>query len=299
MRYHLSMGRGPRSNQAISFRAMPRLMRRPKKVGQRRYNVERVDEDGNHHREPGYIITIVTDLKLLGNEMMVTEEVAVKGRDGKLYWVKKKWPVYDSTGRDRPLREARKMAIHLNKNPLGPVVTKEVNKEGNLEIGFGHRLIKIPDRGYSRYGSSKSSSKSVKEMSSGGEGLTIINFEGGEPPKSFDITDPEQAKQAGDLFEKLTERKIMEEDAVIEEFVTFLANSEEKEDLELAEKLFDEPEQNKEKIDTAKRFSEALDQGDTKIIEKDLTTKQKEKDAAGAKRSASRMKDTLRSLGGS
>ena len=278
---------------------MPRLMRRPKKVGQRRYNVERVDEDGNHHREPGYIITIVTDLKLLGNEMMVTEEVAVKGRDGKLYWVKKKWPVYDSTGRDRPLREARKMAIHLNKNPLGPVVTKEVNKEGNLEIGFGHRLIKIPDRGYSRYGSSKSSSKSVKEMSSGGEGLTIINFEGGEPPKSFDITDPEQAKQAGDLFEKLTERKIMEEDAVIEEFVTFLANSEEKEDLELAEKLFDEPEQNKEKIDTAKRFSEALDQGDTKIIEKDLTTKQKEKDAAGAKRSASRMKDTLRSLGGS
>ena len=31
----------------------------------------------------------------------------------------------------------------------------------------------------------------------------------------------------------------------------------------------------------------------------DLTTKQKEKDAAGAKRSASRMKDTLRSLGGS
>ena len=293
------MGRGPRSNQAISFRAMPRLLRRPKKVGQRRYNVDRVDEDGNHHREPGYIITIVTDLKLLGNEMMVTEEVAVKGRDGKLYWVKKKWPVYDSTGRDRPLREARKMAIHLNKNPLGPVVTKEVNKEGNLEIGFGHRLIKIPDRGYSRYGSSKSSSKSVKEMSSGGEGLTIINFEGGEPPKSFDITDPEQAKQAGDLFEKLTERKIMEEDAVIEEFVTFLANSEEKEDLELAEKLFDEPEQNKEKIDTAKRFSEALDQGDTKIIEKDLTTKQKEKDAAGAKRSASRMKDTLRSLGGS
>ena len=293
------MGRGPRSNQAISFRAMPRLLRRPKKVGQRRYNVDRVDEDGNHHREPGYIITIVTDLKLLGNEMMVTEEVAVKGRDGKLYWVKKKWPVYDSTGRDRPLREARKMAIHLNKNPLGPVVTKEVNKEGNLEIGFGHRLIKIPDRGYSRYGSSKSSSKSVKEMSSGGEGLTIINFEGGEPPKSFDITDPEQAKQAGDLFEKLTERKIMEEDAVIEEFVTFLANSEEKEDLELAEKLFDEPEQNKEKIDTAKRFSEALDQGDTKIIEKELTTQQKEKDAAGAKRSASRMKDTLRSLGGS
>ena len=278
---------------------MPRLMRRPKKVGQRRYNVERVDEDGNHHREPGYIITIVTDLKLVGNSIRVAEEVAVKGRDGKLYWVKKKWPVYDSTGRDRPLREARKMAIHLNKNPLGPVVTKEVNKEGNLEIGFGHRLIKIPDRGYSRYGSSKSSSKSVKEMSSGGEGLTIINFEGGEPPKSFDITDPEQAKQAGDLFEKLTERKIMEEDAVIEEFVTFLANSEEKEDLELAEKLFDEPEQNKEKIDTAKRFSEALDQGDTKIIEKDLTTKQKEKDAAGAKRSASRMKDTLRSLGGS
>ena len=293
------MGRGPRSNQAISFRAIPRLLRQPKEVGQKRYNVERVDADNNPHREPGYIITIVTDLKLVGNSIRVAEEVAVKGRDGKLYWVKKKWPVYDSTGRDRPLREARKMAIHLNKNPLGPVVTKEVNKEGNLEIGFGHRLIKIPDRGYSRYGSSKSSSKSVKEMSSGGEGLTIINFEGGEPPKSFDITDPEQAKQAGDLFEKLTERKIMEEDAVIEEFVTFLANSEEKEDLELAEKLFDEPEQNKEKIDTAKRFSEALDQGDTKTIEKELATKQKEKDAAEAKRSASRMKDTLRSLGGS
>jgi hypothetical protein len=288
------MGRGPRSNQAISFRAMPRLMRRPKKVGQKRYNVDRVDEDGNHHREPGYIITIVTDLKLLGNEMMVTEEVAVKGRDGKLYWVKKKWPVYDSTGRDNPLRLARKMAIHLNKNPLGPVVTKEVDKEGNLEIGLGRRLIKTPDRGLNY-----SSSKSVKEMSSGGEGLTIINFEGGEPPKSFDITDPEQAKQAGDLFEKLTERKTAEEDAVIEEFVTFLANSEVKEDLELAEKLFDEPEQNSDKINTAKRFSEALDKGDTKTIEKELATKQKEKDAAGAKRSASRMKDTLRSLGGS
>ena len=292
------MGRGPRSNQAISFRAIPRLLRQPKEVGQKRYNVERVDADNNPHREPGYIITIVTDLKLVGNSIRVAEEVAVKGRDGKLYWVKKKWPVYDSTGRDNPLRLARKMAIHLNKNPLGPVVTKEVDKEGNLEIGFGRRLIKTPDRGLS-YSSSKSSGKSVKDMSSGGEGLTIINFEGGEPPKSFDITDPEQAKQAGELFEKLTERKIMEEDAVIEEFVTFLANSEEKEDLELAEKLFDEPEQNKEKIDTAKRFSEALDQGDTKIIEKDLTTKQKEKDAAGAKRSASRMKDTLRSLGGS
>ena len=284
------MGRGPRSNQAISFRAMPRLMRRPKKVGQKRYSVERIDSKMVNHREPGYIKSIFTDIAVSGSQMLVREEVAAEGKDGRLCWVKIQRRVYDTTyalTSRGPLREARKMANHLNKNPLGPIVTKEVNSEGQIEIGYGQRFANnFLDRGNNN------------------SDLTSIHYE--EPPKSFDVTDPIQARQAGELFDKLTERRQLAEQDQIDVVTKSLAELEAKEDLKLAKKRLEDPKQNAEKINTAKRFSEAVSAGEVATLTgdpgaqllKELAAKRKEKDAAGAKQSASRMKDTLRSLSG-
>ena len=279
------MGRGPRSSQAISLRAIPRLLRRPKKVGQRRYSAERIDPKGVSHREPGYIITIATDVTRYGCQMIVREEVAVEGKDGKLCWVKNQHRVYDSTYgtynlvSQNPLSKARKLSNHLNKYPLGPIVTKEVNNQGQVEIGYGRRVVNSPSGNPYHYSD-----------------LTVINYE--EPPKSFDIADPEQAKQAGELFDKLDKRKRLAEQEVVNMIMKSLSKSNDQDDIKLAEKISGDGEKNAEKINAAKRFSEALDKGDTKLIEKELAAKRKEKDAAGAKQSASRMKDTLRSLGG-
>ena len=265
-------------------------MRRPKKVGQKRYSVERIDSKMVNHREPGYIKSIFTDIAVSGSQMLVREEVAAEGKDGRLCWVKIQRRVYDTTyalTSRGPLREARKMANHLNKNPLGPIVTKEVNSEGQIEIGYGQRFANnFLDRGNNN------------------SDLTSIHYE--EPPKSFDVTDPIQARQAGELFDKLTERRQLAEQDQIYVVTKSLAELEAKEDLKLAKKRLEDPKQNAEKINTAKRFSEAVSAGEVATLTgdpgaqllKELAAKRKEKDAAGAKQSASRMKDTLRSLSG-
>lgn len=272
------MGRGPRNNQAINIAATPRLLRRPQRVGQKRYLVYREDPKLEMHREPGYIVAGVQGVvRPFENSMIVAEEIAVEGGDGKLYWVPKARKAYRASNAVRvPLHDARRAANCFNKFPLGPVVSKEIDSDGNLVIGYGSRETALYD-----------------EATEPGSDFTRIRYQSKE---SFDVTDPAQAQQAAELFAKLEEQKALDEISEGQAALKRLARSENKKERERAEEIL-RPAQDTEKIRAAKRFAEALEEGNLDEVEAEIKQKQAVKDEAEDKRVASRMQETLRSLG--
>lgn len=275
------MGRGARDEQAVSLRALPRLVRSPGEVGQRRYIVERISRDKKHHREPGFGRGLYEWVKVTGtSRLIVSEEIAAKGSDGQLHWLPTNQSIYQGEmDVAQDLKDARKIANHLNKHPLGAFVSKEVDADGNLAIGYGLRRMNRDAFVFGR--------KTTDD-------LTRIDYNEGVAPKSFDVTDPEEARQAKKYHKDLQARLNEEKESASNHFLDSLANSPFAGDRKIAERII--APQNSDKAAAAKKFAEALDKGDTEKIESELQKKKAKEDAAEQKEVASRMQETISAL---
>lgn len=107
---------------------MPRRFSRPKEAGDSRYYIERIEEDGSRHREPGYIGAYLRESYVAspfvwsfnGDEEIAIREEVAQEKDGKLEWVLSEEPVAQRKFGARAIDELadmREFVEELNKHP--------------------------------------------------------------------------------------------------------------------------------------------------------------------------------------
>lgn len=283
------MGRGGRSdNQALRVRALPRLLAKPQELGQRRYIVERRDRNGDYHREPGYGRNIYEYLRVNGNnEVGVREEIAVEGGDGNLHWLPTRHRVFrNEMYRFNSLTDARHFADHLDKNPLGPLITREVDTDGKVLIGYGRRQVNRDPFHLPRMPKGE---------------LTVIDYQPGSEPQKFDVSDPVEAEKAKQYYQQLENRLAGDRLSEADRYLNEALDSPLSVDSEKARKILAKEEGgervNSEKIAQAEQFIDSLEKGNSEEIIDQIEAQHEQEEAADQQRVAARAKETLRSLG--
>lgn len=143
------MGRGGRDqNQALRLTASLRRAGKPERLGQRRYILKEVKQLGSVYREPGLLHavgkSIAGDTYTGRSLLIIEEELAAPDKRGRLAWIQghnlKKNATFRYNGLES-LRKARDLCDRLNKTPLGPLVSKEVNQDGDLVVARKEREL--------------------------------------------------------------------------------------------------------------------------------------------------------------
>lgn len=262
------MGRGSGEDRAIRLATIPRRLRGPKEIGQRRYRVAHQKDDGSLGGEPGYIRSIHESSRRRwdARRMVIVEEAAVADQNGKLHWLDSNVILASRYDHWASVGEVRDACDRLNKEPLGPNLVSEVDeKSGRLVIKKIRRRYSSAGRSYPAF---------IEEV---------------DKMESFDVEDPAQAKKAKEVYQAFKEDVNQEKQLAAESLLDKLRSQGDKR----ARHLYPSQEI-ADRSRAAADFSEALDKGEAEEILKEQA--EVKEDAVQDKERSRRAQETINAL---
>jgi len=252
-----------------------RKLRRPRHQGQRRYIAFSYSKNNDIAKsDPGYLLALSQIFRhrySLG--LLIKEEIVVANPDGHLCWV-----TYQNNAFSfeffgvNNLRQTNKLRRRLQREPLGDSIEQEVSDNGML-------LLYRNERRSRSYASSQPEERQFDR-------------------RSFDVTDPEQAKEAIAHYQQLEDDIATNTEQIIEVAIKNIENNGTAKEKE----LFSDREV-LERKNQAQRFARALAVGNIERVQDDLAQKKEEARARASKereehdyQMSVRAQRTLRSL---